>query len=68
MATFGQVSAYEESQEEWKQYVECLEQYLITNGVENAGKKCAIFLSTICPKAYKLLGSLVAPSTSGEIT
>jgi len=39
MATFGQVGAYKEGQEEWKQYVE---QYLIANGVENDAKKCAI--------------------------
>ena len=66
MATFGQVGAYEEGQEEWRQYVERLEQYSIANGVKNATKKRAIFLSTIGPKTYKLLGSLVAPSTPGE--
>jgi len=38
MVTFGQVGAYEEGQEEWKQYVERLEQYLIANRVKNAGK------------------------------
>ena len=39
MATFGQVGAFKEGQEEWKQYVERLEQYLIANEVEDAGKK-----------------------------
>jgi len=63
MVTLGQVGAYEE---EWKQYVERLEQYLIANGMEDTGKKCAIFLSTIDCKAYKLLGSLVVPATPGE--
>ena len=66
MATFGQVGAFKEGQEEWKQYVERLEQYLIANGVENADKKRAIFLSTIGPQAYKLLSSLVAPAAPGE--
>ena len=66
MATFGQVGAFIEGQEEWKQYVERLEQYLIANGVESAQKKRAIFLSTIGPKAYKLLSSLVAPASPGE--
>ena len=68
MATFGQVGAFTEGQEEWKQYVERLEQYLIANGVENANKKHAIFLSTIGPQAYKLLSSLVAPAAPGEKT
>ena len=66
MATFGQVGAFKEGQEEWKQYVERLEQYLIANRVENADKKRAIFLSTIDPQAYKLLSSLVAPAAPGE--
>ena len=66
MATFGQVGAFIEGQEEWKQYVERLEQYLIANGVEDADKKRAIFLSTIGPQAYKLLSSLVAPTSPGE--
>ena len=66
MATFGQVGAFREGQEEWKQYVERLEQYLIANEVENADKKRAIFLSTIGPQAYKLLSSLVAPESPGE--
>jgi len=34
--------------------------------MEDTGKKHAIFLSTIGPKAYKLLGSVVAPATPGE--
>ena len=66
MATFGQVGAYEEGQKKWKQYVENLEQYLIANGVSDAGKKRAIFLSTIGPKTYKLLGSLISLSVPGE--
>ena len=66
MATFGQVGAFKEGQEEWKQYVERLEQYLIANGVEDADKKRAVFLSTIGPQAYKLLSSLVAPAAPSE--
>ena len=66
MATFEQVGAFIEGQEEWKQYVERLEQYLIANGVEDAGKKRAVFLSTIGPQAYKLLSSLVAPAAPSE--
>ena len=66
MATFGQVGAFKEGQEEWKQYVKRLEQYLIANGVEDAGKKCAVFLSTIGPQAYTLLSSLVAPTAPSK--
>ena len=66
MATFGQVRAFREGQEEWIQYVERLEQYLIANEVENAEKKHVIFLSTIGPQAYKLLSSLVVPESPSE--
>ena len=60
MATFGQVGAFKEGREEWKQYVEWLEQYLIANGVEDAVKKRAIFLSTIGPLlVYKRTDCLV---------
>ena len=55
MRSFWQVAAFREGQQEWKQYIERLEQYLIANEVENADKKRAIFLSTIGPQAYKLL-------------
>ena len=55
-----------EGVEEWKQYVERLEQYLIANGVEHAGKKLRVFLSTIGPQAYKLLSSLVTPAAPSE--
>jgi len=57
---------YEEGQEECKHYVGHLEQYLIANGISEIGKKRAIFLSTIGPKTYKLLGSLISPLTPGE--
>lgn len=66
MATFGQVGAFIEGKEEWKQYVERLEQYLIANSVDSAEKKRAVFLSTIGPQAYKLLRSLVAPTAPSE--
>ena len=66
MATFGQVGAFKEGQEEWTQYVKRLEQYLIANGVEDVAKKRAIFLSNIVPQTYKLLSSLVAPVAPGE--
>ena len=63
MVTFGQVGAFKEGQEEWKQYVKWLEQYLIANSVEDAGKN---MLSTIGPQAYKLLSSLVASAAPSK--
>ena len=48
---FGQVGSFSEEQEEWKQYVITLEQYLIANDVNNTEKKCSIFLSMICSQA-----------------
>ena len=55
METFGQVGAFREGQEERKQYVKRLEQYMVVNEVKNMDKKHAIFLSTIGPQHMNCL-------------
>ena len=65
---FGHVGEFEEGCEEWTQYAERLGHFLTANGITDGEKKQAVFLSVIGPKAYKLLGSLIAPAKPGEKT
>lgn len=66
-AVYGSVGEYVEGAEEWPLYVERMEQFFIANGVSEEGKRHAIFLSTIGPKTYKLLTTLVAPNKPSEL-
>ena len=65
MALFGAVGEYVEGEEDWSQYVERLGHFFGANGVSDASKKRSVLLSTIGPKAYQTLASLVAPETPG---
>ena len=65
MALFGHVGEYIDSKENWSQYVERLEQFFTTNDIP-ALKKKPIFLSTIGPDAYRVLGNLCAPKKPSE--
>ena len=67
-ALYGHIGEFVETQEEWRQYAERIQHYFAANGVTDAERKCAIFLSVIGPRTYKLLSSLVAPSKPGEKT
>ena len=67
-ALLGQVGEYAEGQEEWSQYAERVDHFLVANSVTDAGKKRAVFLSLIGPRCYKLLASLVAPEKPGDKT
>ena len=61
MATFiGQMSKFDE-EEEWMQYVERLNHYFITNGIEDA-KRCKATFTVIGPACCKQLRSLISPS------
>ena len=57
--TYGVISEFSSSQETWTAYVECLEQYLAANKVEDADQQRAILLSVCGPATYRLICSLV---------
>ena len=68
MATaYGSVGEYVEGEEEWSLYLEKLEHFFLANSVSEKGQRQAIFLSTIGPKTYKLLTTLVAPRKPAEL-
>ena len=66
-AVYGSVGEYVEGEEEWALYLERLEQFFVANAVSEKGQRQAIFLSTIGPKTYKLLSTLVAPRKPAEL-
>ena len=47
-ALFGKVDEFEESKEDWPQYLERLNHYFLANDVATAGKKRAVF---VCHRA-----------------
>ena len=59
MATHGSVSPFDPEKEEWSAYVECLDYYLVANGVEDDAKKVVILMSNSGPTVYGTIRSLV---------
>ena len=61
-ATLGRIEEFDGDQEEWSQYQERLEYFFQANGIKNADKKRAVFLSLIGASTYKRLRNLIAPA------
>ena len=67
MATLGKIGEFQPSVEEWTQYAERLEYFFTANGITTAEKKRATFLAVAGPTTYKLLRSMLAPTTLDEV-
>ncbi|KAG8191042.1 hypothetical protein JTE90_029485 [Oedothorax gibbosus] len=61
MATFGTINSYDPGTESWAQYTERLEQFFIANGIDEADRQRAIFLTVVGPSTYGLLKNLLSP-------
>ena len=55
------VSTFDSNQEDWIDYVECLELYFVANGIEDPAKKRAILLNAAGPSIYHLVKTLAIP-------
>ena len=55
------------SQQTWTTYVECLQQYLAANKIEDADQQRAVLLSVCGPPTYRLIRSLVSPKKPTEL-
>ena len=64
----GVMTAYNKQNEDWMSYTERLEQYFQANGVIDADKQRAIFLSVCGPSMYQTIRNLVAPKKPTEFT
>ena len=60
MATHSAFGEFIQRQEDWTAYCECLEQYMVVNGITDVGKQRAILLSTCGAATYLLIRNLVA--------
>ena len=60
-------SEFSSSQETWTAYVECLEQYLTANKIEDPDQQRAILLSVCSPATYRLIRSLVSYKKPAEL-
>ena len=66
MATYGQIKEFDDAKEEWSQYVERLGHYFLSNDIDDADKRKAIFLSVCGRKIYKLMCDLLSPAKPGD--
>ena len=66
MATLSKMGEYCPSSEEWPQYIEHLELFLIANEVTDDALKRATLLSVIGPRTFKLLRNLITPVKPGN--
>ena len=66
-ATLGRIEEFDGSKDcDWQQYVERLEHFFAANGIDDAAKKRAVFLSVIGANTYKTLRNIVSPAKPGE--
>ena len=64
----GKVSAFDANQEEWIEYVECLELYFLANDITDPVKKRAILLNAAGPTTYRLVKTLVVPGKPTDLS
>jgi len=67
MAAHSTISEFSSAQETWTPYIECLEQYLAANKVEDADQHRALLLSVCGPATYRLIRNLASPKKPIEL-
>ena len=68
MATHGTLQNIPIHKKAWTVYVKCLEQYLMTNKIEDADQQRAVLLSVCDPATYRLIRNLVSLKKSTQLT
>ena len=66
--TLGRVDEFDETKDDWLQYVERLEHFLAANGIDDANKKRAVLLTVVGAATYETLRNIVFPKKPGEKT
>ena len=66
MASYGKPPEFEETVEDWDQYIERMENYFVANGIRQEEKKRSLLLAVISPANYRLLRSLIYPQKPCE--
>ena len=60
MTTIGKIESFNETQEKWETYVECVEQFFLANNIDD-DHRVPTLLSLIGGKMYALLRDLLTP-------
>ena len=71
MAFFGKIEEFDPKKEDWRQYLERLEEFFVANDLtreSKAVKRRSTFISLIGPEPYKLLRSLLSPERPKDKT
>ena len=68
MSFFSQLCEFSINTEEWFTYIERLEVYFSSNGIDDDTKKKAIMLCVVGSENYKLIRDLTAPDTPADKT
>ena len=73
MALLGKIEEFDPKNEDWRQYLERLEEFFVANDLSGesegkAVKRRATFISLIGPEPYKLLRSLLSPDKPKDKT
>ena len=61
IATYGAIAEFFSSQQTWTIYIECPEQYLMANKIEDANEQRAVLLHVCGLATYRLIRNLVSP-------
>ena len=64
---YGNIGEFDQALENWKAYIERVEQYFVANEVTSDTKKKAILLSTCGPSTYSTIRSLAAPNNLTDL-
>ena len=63
-AVFRKVHEFDSMKEEWTQYIERLEHFLVASDIADAGKKRAVLMSVVGASTYALKKPCVASEKS----
>ena len=67
-ALIGTPKEFEDTADDWIEYIERLEHFFDANGIAEEAKKKSILLSSCGSKTYKLFRNLLAPTRPGDAT
>ena len=68
MAIHGTLAPFNPREEDWSEYAERLSFYFAANGITTDTKKCTILLSSVGPTTFRLMHSLVLPTSLDSLS
>lgn len=65
-AMVGSTAPFDSSTQSWEEYCEVLHHFFEANGIDDAGRRKAILLSSVGSQTYSLMRNLVSPAMPGD--